>query len=134
VYQSSVIAPSARIASVSGAGANPTLTLTASIYDDDGNPANDFPIGCTIEIRDATDDYLTTTTLVVASRPSGTQLATTGTPGFTLATRDLVEMRISGDTGNVNDVSADVEDFGFAADSGLLIDSGADERSGPRWG
>ena len=134
VYQSSVIAPSARIASVSGAGANPTLTLTASIYDDDGNPANDFPIGCTIEIRDASDNHLTVTTLVVASRPSGTQLATTGTPGFALAANDLVEMKISADVGAVNDVSADVEDFAFAADSGLLIDSGADERDGPRWG
>jgi len=135
IYRSSVVAPSARVQGTPAGGANPTITLASGgQYDDDGNPANDFPIGCTIEIRDATDNYLTTTTLVIASRPSGTQLATTGTPGFTLAGNDLVEMKISGDTGNVNDVSADVEDFGFAADSGLLIDSGGDERDGPRWG
>jgi hypothetical protein len=133
VYRTTVYAPSGIIDSVSGGGADPTITLEVDEYDDDSQPGFDFPAGCTIRIHDFTDDFATTTTLTVASR-TATTLVCTGTPGFTIATRDLVEIAISGDVGATNDVGADVEDFAFAAGSDLLIDSGADERDGPRWG
>lgn len=49
------------------------------------------------------------------------------------AVGDLLVLEISGDTGATNALGADVEDYAFAADSGYLIDSGGDERAGPRW-
>lgn len=132
-----LIAPCAEVTSWS----SPTLTLsTTGSYgsgrlSDDASPGLDFPDGCTIRIydRSATPPFSSSTTLTVTAT-AATTLSTSGTPSFTPAAGDMIFIDDSADTGNTNDVTADVQNFAYGADSSYLIGTGTGyERAGTRW-
>lgn len=128
---------SAQVASWS----SPTLTLSTSgnygngFLADDAAIGQDFIVNCGIRVYDAsaTPPFSASTTLTVTAKSNST-LTTSGTPSFTPAAGDIVVIEDSADTGNTNDVSADVQDFAFGADSSYLIGTGTGyERAGTRW-
>lgn len=124
-----LIAPSAFVSSWDGG----TLTLTLDTSTDlhDSAPGSDFAKDWQVTIYDASANFTTSETEAVSSVTSSTIVLTAGPSGFTPAAGDLVVLSQSVDTGEMNDVGADVEDYAFAADASYTV--GATSIAGPRW-
>lgn len=126
------IAPSAFISSWDGGTLTATLDTSTDLHD--SSPGLDFAKDWSVKVYDASADFGAVDTVGIASVTSST-ITFTSTPslsgGAGPAAGDLIVLSESDDTGETNDVGADVEDFAFAADSGYTV--GTSSKAGPRW-
>lgn len=130
-----LLAPSAYVASYA---ANVITLSTSAPGDDlidDAAPGADFIVGARVRIYDASASFGSSSTATIASKTSTTITVGTITPALTPAAGDVVVLEDSANTGNTNDLGADVQDFAFGADSDYLVGTGTGyERAGPKWG
>lgn len=132
VPSGTLLAPSGFVASWDGGTSTITLDTSTDLHD--SNPGADFGNSWQVTIYDASDNYQTSDTVGITVLSNST-MALDATPslsgGAAPAANDLVVLSQSDDVTKYNDVSADVEDFAFAADASYQV--GASNNTGPRW-
>lgn len=132
-----LLAPAAAVASWDSGTTTITLSTSGALGElaDNAFPGLDFMDGGKIRVYDASANFTSSSTATITSTSSTTLKIGTLTPPLTPAAGDLVVLEDSANTGNTNDIGADVQDFAFGADSSYLVGTGtAYERTGPEWG
>lgn len=127
-----LLCPSAFVTAWDGGTLTLTLDTTTDLHD--LSPGLDVNSNWGIVVYDASANFsvsdFTQVTSVTAS-----QIVVAAAPvlsgGAAPAAGDLVVLYQTGDTNNLNDVDADVEDYAFAADANFTV--GSAPFPGPRW-
>lgn len=132
VPSGTLLCPSAFVSSWDGGTITATLDTSTDLHD--SAPGSDFAQTWMATFYDASVNFTVSDTVVVKSVTSSTiefNSAPSLSGGAGPAAGDLIVLAQSDDTTYTNDVSADVEDFAFAADASYTV--GASSNTGPRW-
>lgn len=132
-----LVAPSLQVQSYNAGTFEITINNSGSLGDTvlyDEKAANDFPKTCIIRIWRVASDFSTYEDNTCDLASIDNALVLKFSPSTNPVSGDIITILDGDDTGNLNDVGADVQDFGYGADSSYQVGSGSYLRDGSRWG